>query len=72
MARSIDDLARLLAAGFRSMRLEMAQQRTAIEQLQEAVVQYSRHVEQRDESRMDAIQRLQAEVADLKRGKSDH
>jgi hypothetical protein len=67
MARSTEHLAHLMAAGFRMMRVELQAQRTAIAQLQEAVVQYSRSVEQRDEARLDAIQRLQAEVQEIKR-----
>lgn len=65
--KTLDDMAHMMAAGFRALRLELGQQRTAITQLQEAVVQYSRSVEQRDEARLDAIQRLQGEVQELKR-----
>ncbi len=65
--KTIDDLARLMAAGFRAQRLEAQAQRKAISQLQEAVVQYSRTVEERDSARMDAIQRLHTDVQELKR-----
>jgi hypothetical protein len=63
----IDDLARLLATGFRSIKNELRSGRQGIAQLQEAVVQYSRSVEQRDERRQADISRLQEEVRELQR-----
>lgn len=64
---TIDDLAKTIAAGFRAMKNELRAQRTAIEQTQEAVVQYSRSVEDRDAARLDAIARLRTDVDELRR-----
>lgn len=67
MATTLDDLAKTIAAGFRAMRNELRAQRVGIQQTQEAVVQYSRHVEERDERRAMDIARLQSDVSELKR-----
>jgi hypothetical protein len=64
---TIDDLARLLATGFRSIKNELRQQRQGIKQLQEAVVGYSQMVEQRDSRRAADISGLQEEVRELQK-----
>lgn len=56
---TLDDLVRTVAAGFRAMKNELRSQRTAIEQTQEAVVQYSRSVEERNALHGERIQRLE-------------
>jgi hypothetical protein len=58
---TIEDLAKTIAAGFRAMKNELRSQRAAIEQTQEAVVQYSRHVEERQALHGERIQRLEEE-----------
>jgi hypothetical protein len=65
---TIEDLAKTIAAGFRAMKNELRSQRAAIEQTQEAVVQYSRHVEERQALHGERIQRLEEES----RRKADH
>jgi DNA-directed RNA polymerase subunit F len=64
---TIEDLARSIAAGFRALKNEARQQRQGITQLQEAVVEYSRSVEQRDARHAEDISRLQEEVRELQR-----
>jgi hypothetical protein len=65
---TIEDLAKTIAAGFRAMKNELRSQRAAIEQTQEAVVQYSRHVEERQALHGERIQRLEEEL----RRRGDH
>jgi len=72
MAKSLDDLARTIAAGFRAMKNEMRSQRVAIAQTQQAVVEYSRSVEDRDERRAKLVAELADEVAELKRTVRGH
>jgi hypothetical protein len=64
---TIEDLARLLATGFRSIKNELRQQRQGITQLQNAVVEYSRSVEARDERRQADISTLQEDVRELQK-----
>jgi hypothetical protein len=65
--KTLDDIARLMAAGFRAQRIEAQAQRRAIQQLQEAVVQYSRSVEQRDEVKGERLGKLETDVRELQR-----
>lgn len=67
MAKTVDDLARLLAAGFRTLKLEAQAQRRGIEQLQEAVVEYSRSVEARDGVKGERLSKLESDVRELQR-----
>lgn len=64
---TIDDLAKLLAKGFRGMRKELRDQRENISQTRRAVVEYSRSVEDRDKLRMEQIDALRHDVNELKR-----
>lgn len=65
--KSLDDLAKTMAAGFRAMKNEAHGHRVAVGQLQEAVIGYSRKVEERDEARLKRIADLEDDVAELKR-----
>lgn len=64
---TIDDLAKLLAKGFRGMRKELRDQRENIAQTRVAVVEYSRSVEDRDKLRLEQIDALRHDVNELKR-----
>jgi hypothetical protein len=49
------------------MKAEFRQQRTAIEQTQAAVVEYSRSVEERDAMKGERLAKLEADVRELHR-----
>lgn len=70
--KTTDDLARLLAAGFRQLRLEAQAQRRSIEQLQTAVVEYSRSVEQRDGLKAERLDKAEADIRVLQQKVSGH
>jgi hypothetical protein len=65
--KGLEFLANTIAAGFRAMKAEFRQQRTAIEQTRLAVVEYSRSVEQRDEVKGERLGKLELEVRELQR-----
>jgi hypothetical protein len=66
-AKGLEFLANTIAAGFRAMKAEFRQQRTAIEQTQAAVVEYSRSVEERDAMKGERLAKLEADVRELHR-----
>jgi hypothetical protein len=67
MAKNLDDIARLMAAGFRSMKLELQAQRRAIEQTQIATVEYHRSSEDRDGLKGERLGKLETDVRELQR-----
>lgn len=65
--KTMDDLARLMAAGFRTMRDEMHQHRVAVGQVREAVIAYSGKEQQHDAAKGTRIDKLEADMLELKR-----
>ncbi len=68
---TIDDLAKTIAAGFRAMKNEFQAQRVAVRQTQEAVVEYSRHVEERHALFSDSLEDAKLNLEQVKRIKPD-
>jgi hypothetical protein len=67
MKKGLEHLANTIAAGFRSMKNEFRTQRTSIEQLQTAVVEYHRSSEDRDALKGQRLADLEEAVRELRR-----